>query len=975
MSHHIQDILLVTSLYDSFILAEDGNLGELVLTEFLDLNLRHSPELTHVSTGEEAIGLATERRRYDLIISSLNIGDMTVVDLAEQLRDAGLSTPIVLLAYDARELSDFLTTHDVSEIERIFLWQGDVKILLAIVKYIEDRLNLTHDTGQVGVPAIIVVEDSIRYYSSFLPVIYSELMHHAQNLVPEGVNRAHKLMRIRARPKILLCQTYEEAWGYISQYPDEILGVISDIEFPRRGELDGLAGVELARQVQALRYDIPIMLQSSRPENEALARYAGASFLLKDSPVLLQQLRAFMAGGFGFGDFVFRLPNGEEVDRAADLQRLIEKLKTVPAESIAYHSAGNHFSRWLKTRTEFSLAEKLRPRKLSDFGGVEELRQHLVDSMEEYRRDQNVGVVVDFERDRFDASVPFTRIGSGSMGGKARGLAFVNFLLKQHGASSRFPGVRITVPPAVVLGTDIYDEFLDRNRLRDFAIKCQDDKEILERFLTARFPRTIEKDLEAYLSQVDYPLAVRSSSLLEDNQYQPFAGIYDTFMLPNNHQDPDIRLEQLVATIKQVYASAFSSHAKAYLDATPYRLEEEKMGVVIQRLLGARHAGLFYPDFAGVARSYNFYPTPPFGSGDGIAAVALGLGRTVVEGERCLRFCPRYPRHILQFSSVNDFLNYSQREFWAVDLGLGTEAVHDPHDFRMVKLGLDRAEEQGTLHAVGSTYSPENDAVYDGLARPGVRLVSFAPVLKHDRFPLAQVLDYLLKIGAQGTSAPVEIEFAVNLSTPPGAPAEFGFLQMRPLAISREFEELEIGELRREDVLVESASVLGHGRIDDIRDVVVIDYDRFDRSMTHEAAADVAHFNAELKARGIPYVLIGVGRWGSADPWLGIPVTWDQIAGARTIVEAGFKDLRVTPSQGTHFFQNLSSSHVGYFTVNQDVGEGLVDWEWLAAQPALKDTRTVRHVRLDEPLVVVMHGKTNRGVIFKPGCAPTLKLA
>jgi hypothetical protein len=355
--------------------------------------------------------------------------------------------------------------------------------------------------------------------------------------------------------------------------------------------------------------------------------------------------------------------------------------------------------------------------------------------------------------------------------------------------------------------------------------------------------------------------------------------------------------------------------------------------------------------------------------------VALGLGRTVVEGERCLRFCPRYPRHILQFSSVNDFLNYSQREFWAVDLGLGTEAVHDPHDFRMVKLGLDRAEEQGTLHAVGSTYSPENDAVYDGLARPGVRLVSFAPVLKHDRFPLAQVLDYLLKIGAQGTSAPVEIEFAVNLSTPPGAPAEFGFLQMRPLAISREFEELEIGELRREDVLVESASVLGHGRIDDIRDVVVIDYDRFDRSMTHEAAADVAHFNAELKARGIPYVLIGVGRWGSADPWLGIPVTWDQIAGARTIVEAGFKDLRVTPSQGTHFFQNLSSSHVGYFTVNQDVGEGLVDWEWLAAQPALKDTRTVRHVRLDEPLVVVMHGKTNRGVIFKPGCAPTLELA
>jgi CheY-like chemotaxis protein len=972
MSYHVQDILLVTSLYDSFILSEDGNLGELILTEFLDLNLRHSPELTHVSTGEGALALATERRRYDLIISSLNLGDMNVLEFAEKLKAAGLDTPVVLLAYDARELTDFAANNDISGLERVFLWQGDVKILLAIVKYIEDRRNLRHDTGEAGVPAIIVVEDNVRYYSSFLPVIYSELMLHAHNLMPEGLNRAHKLMRIRARPKILLCETYEEAWGFITDYPDEILGLISDIEFPRGGRFDPLAGVALAKEVRALRHDIPIMLQSSKPENEELAHQAGASFLLKDSPVLLHQLRDFMADGFGFGDFVFRLADGTELDRAQDLQGLIERLWTVPAESIAHHAAGNHFSRWLKTRTEFSLAESLRPRQLSDFGGVEELRHYLIRSIEQYRREQNRGVVVDFERERFDGSVPFTRVGSGSMGGKARGLAFVNYLLKDAYAFTQFPGVRINVPPSVVLGTDIFDDFLDRNDLRDFAIECDDDRKILKRFIEGRFPPAVKRDLAVFLRHMRHPLAVRSSSLLEDNQYQPFAGIYETFMLPNNRGDLNTRLKRLVAAITKVYASTFSSHAKAYLDATPYRLEEEKMAVVIQEMVGAPHGGVFYPDFAGVARSHNYYPTAPCRSEDGIAAVALGLGRTVMDGERCLRFCPRYPRHVLQFSSVQEFLSYSQREFWALDLsreGRDPRGGRGRDDERMIRLGLEHAEQHGTLQAVGSTYSDENDAVYDGLSRPGVRLVSFAPVLKHQLFPLAQVLDYLLELGEQGTSAPVEIEFAVNLSTPAGQPKDFGFLQMRPLAVTREFEELKIGDVRREDLVVESPCVLGHGRIGYIRDVVVIDYHRFERSTSHEAAAEVARLNAELKASGTPYLLIGVGRWGSVDPWLGIPVTWDQIAGVRVIVEAGFKDLRVTPSQGTHFFQNLSSNNVGYFTVNQDADEGLVDWDWLAGQQAVKEIRNVRHLRFDEPLVITMNGKTNRGVIFKPGAA------
>ena len=967
MSYHVQDILLVTSLYDSFILAEDGNIGELILTEFLDLNLRHSPELTHVSTVDEALELAMRQRRYDLVISSLNLGDKSVLDLVEQLRAAGLDMPVVLLAYDARELNDFLASNDVSELERIFLWQGDVKILLAIVKYLEDRLNLAHDAGEIGVPAIVVVEDNVRYYSSFLPVIYSELMLHAQNLMPEGVNRAHKLMRIRARPKILLCQTYEEAWGFITQYPDEILGVISDIEFPRGGDLDALAGVELARQVRALRHDIPIMLQSSRPENEELARLAGASFLLKESPFLLQQLRDFMASAFGFGDFVFRLPEGTEVARAHDLQDLMEKLEVVPAESIAFHASANHFSRWLKTRTEFALAEHLRPRRASDYKGVEDLRRYLIGAIDDYRWEQSSGVIVDFDRSRFDGSVPFTRVGSGSLGGKARGLAFINSLLRDSDIAREFPGVRVAVPPSIVLGTDLFDEFLRRNRLRDFAIECQDDREIRTRFLAGRIPRHVERDLSVFLRHMRYPLAVRSSSLLEDNQYQPFAGIYDTFMLPNNHGDLEIRLTQLIAAIIRVYASTFSSHAKAYLEASPYRLEEEKMGVIIQRLVGAEHDGLFYPDFAGVARSHNYYPSPPCGAQDGIAAVALGLGRSVSDGERCLRFCPRYPRHVLQFSSVEDFVGQSQRQFWALDLGRDGGGTHDPNDARMVRLDLSRAEEHGTLHAVGSTYSPDDYAVYDGLARAGVRLVSFAPILKHDLFPLAEVLEALLDVGELGTSTPVEIEFAVNMSAPAGSPKEFGFLQMRPVAVSREFDALAIGDVRREDLVVESPCVLGHGKIDDLRDIVVVDYHRFDRALSREAAAHVAQLNAELRGKGISYLLVGVGRWGSADPWLGIPVKWDQIAGARVIVESGFKDLVVTPSQGTHFFQNLTSSNVGYFTVNAAVQEGVVDWEWLSSLPAVKELGSVRHVRLNKPLLVKMNGKENRGVILKPG--------
>jgi len=815
----------------------------------------------------------------------------------------------------------------------------------------------------VGVQVIILVEDNVRYYSSFLPVIYTELLHHSQRVITEGLNLSQKILRMRARPKILLCTSWEEAEAAFDAYAEDVLGIISDVEFPRAGEKSRGAGAEFARHVRAAYPDVPIILHSSRPENEELAHSLGTNFLLKGSPLLLQELRGVMLHDFGFGDFVFRRPDGSEVDRAPDLRRLEEKLASVPEESIAYHAERNHFSRWLKARTEFSLAHELRPRRLSDYPSVQALRESMISAIAEYRREQSHTLVADFDRATFDMSGDFYRIGGGSLGGKARGLAFVRRLIGEHGLRRRFETVEVAVPPTAVLGTDIFDRFLDENDLRNFAIECEDDVEIQRRFRVARFPEEAERDVGAFLERAPWPLAVRSSSLLEDSQHQPFTGVYETLMLPNNAWSLGERLDRALAAIKGVYASTFCAHAKAYLKATPYRLEEEKMAVILQRIVGSTRGRRFYPDFSGVARSHNAYPSPSMRAEEGVAAVALGMGRTIAEGGACLRFCPRHPRHVPQLASVEDMLETTQREFWALPLDGGAGAAGTREEV----FGLEEAEADGTLAAVGSTYSQENDAVSDGLSRPGTRLVTFAPLLKQGLFPLAEVVSELMEVGERGMGTPVEIEFAVSLNVAPGRAREFGFLQMRPLALMRETEVLELGEVDAAAVLCRSDRVLGHGRLEGIRDLVVVDFQRFERARSHEAATEVGRLNAGLLAARVPYLLVGVGRWGSRDPWLGIPVTWDQVSGAQVIVEAGLRDLRVTPSQGTHFFQNLTSFNIGYFTVNPEIGDGFVDWEWLDRQPALSHAAHVRHLRLEQPVLVLMNGKRNEGVVLKPG--------
>jgi CheY-like chemotaxis protein len=968
MRLRIRDVLLVSSLYDLYLFEEDGRLYELIRNEYQELNLSHSPELTRVSSGTDAISLAKDEKRFDLIITTLHIEDMHALQFAKLVKESGLNIPVVLLAHDNKELNNLLFNYDTSAFDKIFVWQGDFRIIIAIIKFLEDRLNVDHDTRMVGVQSIIVIEDNVRYYSSFLPIIYTEILKQSQRLISEGINLTHKFLRMRARPKILLCSTFEEAWYYYDKYREFLLGVISDIDFPRNGVQDSQAGIRFSEEVKKEHSDVPILLLSNNSNNEELAQRVNTSFILKDSPSLLIELRQFMNQYFSFGDFIFRAGNGMEVGRANDLRTLEEQLKIIPEECIIYHASRNHFSNWLKARTEFWLAQQLRPRKVSDYPSIEDLRKDLIFSLRNYRHIRQRGIITDFLKETFDPKSSFARIGGGSLGGKARGLGFVNTLINNYNVRNQFPDVKIFVPPAVVLGTDIFDQFLDDNNLRKFALNCNDDEEITKKFLEAeRFPEDILGELAAFLDIIHEPLAVRSSSLLEDSQYHPFAGVYETYMLPNNQPNPLIRLNDLLNTIKRVYASTFYQGAKDYIRITSYRLEEEKMAVIIQKMIGITHNERFYPDISGVARSYNFYPLPPQKPIDGVVSAALGLGKTVVDGGNTVRFCPKYPTDLIQFYSAEDSMNNTQHTFYALDLAGKSDFGYVTHDLLQKQYGMDVAEKDGTLHYVGSVYSADNDRITDGLSRPGARVITFGPILRGKLFPFAEIIDLLLDMGTWGMGTPVEIEFAVTMSVKPESPKEFGLLQMRPLVVSRESEELNVENIDPKKLICHSNQVLGNGVLTGIHDVVIVDYHLFDRAKSQDVAREVSAFNNVLVNAKLPYLLIGVGRWGSLDPWLGIPVNWEQIAGAKAIIETGFKDMSVEPSQGSHFFQNITSFMVGYFSVNEHKHQGFLDWEWLLNQTPVESKIFTKLLKFDKPIQIKMNGHQTKGVIFKPG--------
>jgi hypothetical protein len=800
-------------------------------------------------------------------------------------------------------------------------------------------------------------------------MLYAELMHQSQRVMADGVNAMQRLLRMRARPKILLAENFEEGWSYFEKYQNNLLGIISDARFPRAGKIDPHAGIEFVRRVRVIDPDMPALIQSSDQQLAGDAAELGAAFLNKRSPHLLNDLGKFIQRNLGFGDFVFILPDGTEVTRVRDLAGMARALKRVPVESLRYHAARNHFSNWCMARTEFRLARKIRPIKISEFEDTEDLRRYLVYAFSQLRTDTHRGVVAEFSLTEFGEASGFARIGSGSLGGKGRGLGFVTALLTHHQMPEELTDIRVYVPPAAVLGTDIFDDFLDENALHDIALSDAEDQEIAAAFLRANLPEGIVGDLQAFVDRVEEPLAVRSSSLLEDSYDRPFAGIYRTYMLPNNDPNPMVRFEQLCDAIKLVYASIFYQNAKAYLQTTQHRIEEEKMAVVLQKLVGRRHGDYFYPDIGGTACSYNYYPVLETTPEDGVAVIALGLGKTVVDGERAVRFSPGRPQSLPQFSSTEDYLENAQRQFYALDMNhhpvhLGT----DPNE-AFAHLDLDASEEHGTLTQVASTYSPDNDAVYDGISRAGIRLVTFAPILKAENFPLSRTLSYLLALGSRSLSCPVEIEFAVNLKPEHGGPPEFAFLQLRPMIIEAAAVDLDelLDRVEQSDLLCSSTRALGHGRMQEITDVIYVRPESFDRSSTAAIAREVGALNKELAREGRLYLLIGPGRWGTSDPWLGIPVEWHQISASGTIVETDLGDVAVAPSEGTHFFQNLTSFGIGYFNVHHKESSNFVDYEWLDRQTSFQESSYLRHLRLDQPLDIWVDGRSRRGLILKQG--------
>ena len=967
MQQRVRNVLLVSSLYDSFTFEEDAGLTGILFSEYLELHMRYAPNVVRVSSAPEALRLLRSGP-FDLVITMLRIGGMDLFDFWEGVRDVAPGVPVLLLAYNARELQVLSDANRFEGIDKPFIWLGDVRLFLAMTKYVEDRLNFAHDVSVAGVQSIIVVEDSVRFYSAYLPMLYTELVRQSRAVMADGFDRMQKLLRMRARPKILLATTFEEAAEFYEREKHSVLGVITDATFPRGGVKDPGAGLAFAQLAKSADPDLPVLVQSTDSDVAPSAEALGCSFLNKKSPALLAGLREFMLTNLGFGDFVFKRPDGTVVAEAPDLRTFIQKLATIPDESLLYHARRNHFSRWLAARTEFDLSRAIRPRKVSEFETSDDVRDFLVASASAHRERRRTGVVADFSQGTFDDRSPFVRIGEGSFGGKGRGLAFINRLFGEYNIQGHFPGIRLFVPPSAAVTTEVFEEFVAKDGLLELALGDVSDDLIATAFLRAELPQSVVSALRTFLERVRYPLAVRSSSLLEDAYYQPFAGIYETFMVPNNHPNTDVRLRELCNAIKLVYASTYFENAKAYLETTPSRPEEEKMAIIIQQLVARRHGQYEYPDFAGSARSINFYPMRGMHPEDGIASVALGLGRQVVDGGKCVRFSPRHKHRLYQFSSTDDTLRNAQREFFALDMSApGPRWTGEQAHANIVKLGLAKAIEHGTLRAVGSMYSPDDDRVVDGINRKnGYPLVTMAGVLKHSIFPLAEVLDLMLQIGNASMRCPVEIEFAVNLRKRMGKPDEFGFLQIRPVVLYEPTMERPIDSAPCDQALVVSRSALGHGRFENMRDIVYVNPATFDRAKTQEIAREVGNINRPLKNADRPYVLVGPGRWGSADRWLGIPVGWRDINGAQAVVETDMVDIRVEPSQGTHFFHNITSFGLAYLTIHRAGGD-CVDYDWLQAQPAATETKYVRHVAFPEPFQVIVDNRTRFGAVMKPG--------
>ena len=963
MSFRIQNILLVSSLYDIYNLHEDGQLTNLLLAEYAEFRLSSAPAIKRVDSGSSALK-ALKESKYELIIVLRTLTDINISEFSRRAKKLCPGIPVVLMAFHHREL-EHVREEVAGAFDNVFIWNGESKMLLTIIKLVEDKVNVAADTEQVGVRVIILVENSVRFYSSYLPLMYTEIMQQASALLTESINSSTRRVRMRARPKILLAENFEDAVSLFRQYREYLLGVISDIRFPRKGKSDGTAGIELARLIKSEIADLPILLQSSDQAMEKRALACETAFLNKQSPKLLKKLGTFINENFGFGDFVFKLPDGTELTRAASFRQIQECIARVDDESLIFHAERNHFSNWLIARGEFDLANCLRPRKPSEFVDPADLREFLFETINRHRHDRQAGMITDFNREQYDGHAKFLRISEGSLGGKGRGLAFINKLFNNQLVCSVFPGARISVPRTAVICTGAFDQFMEKNDLTEFALDEHSDEEIIAAFTNATVPHELQEDLKAFLAVVDYPLAVRSSSLLEDNYYQPFAGIFDTHFLPNNQPSREGRLQRLLAAIKLIYASVYFRNAKNYTQATGNRTEEEKMAVILQKIVGREHDGFYYPVFSGVARSYNFYSVGHIKPEEGIAYTALGLGKTIMEGDNCLYFSPANPQVLPQFSKPRDYLENSQHDFFAVDMVNSSVFPEVGGEVGLAKLNIKEAEGHGVLKYLGSSYSADNDRIYTGIARKGPRIVTFDPILKANIFPLGEILKHLLELGSRAMNVPVEVEFAAEINPESTVPNEFRLLQIRPMKVANNFEDVSIYDPDDSRVVCRSDQALSNGRINDVRDIVFVRNDNFKRRNMIHMADQVGRYNQNFKKKNIPYMLIGPGRWGTTDRWLGIPTKWNQISSARVIVEADYGDFVVEPSFGTHFFQNLITFSIAYLTINSSSSYCYFDWDWLNSFKPVSETEYIRHVRLDEPLEVLIDGRIGHAIVLR----------
>lgn len=966
MRNRVREILFVSTFYDAFIFEQEGRLAEQIFSSFHQLNLTYPTRITSVPSAEEALR-RLETGTFDLVITMMRVGAVSPFELGRRIKARQPDLPVLLLLNLHADIAVVEKRRDEMEaIDDVFLWNGDPQIFLAMIKYIEDRQNAPNDTVQSLVRVVLLVEDSIYFYSRFLPLLLREMILQTQRLIAEELTDMQKNYRMRTRPKVLLAHTLEDAVEVCRTYKDYLLCVITDMGYPRQGQVDDKAGLKLVRYLRSRRHDIPILMQSSDEALADTARALGVSFLSKHSPTLLHDLRQFIRTYLGFGNFIFRDGDGTVYGEAASLAEFEECLRTIPDASLRYHSVRNHYSAWLLARGEIQLARELRPLQLADFdNSVRQERRFLIETLQALRSRRNRGSIIDFDPQNLNQEAEIVRLSAGSFGGKGRGIAFLNALFATMDFEHRFQNVRIAVPKTAIIGTEEFDAFLIRNRLPG-ELEGFSDEAVKERFLAAELSAELRRKLATYLERMKAPLAVRSSGLLEDSQAQTFAGIYDTVMLPNTPSDQAARLRQVEEAVKLVYASAFLGEARAYIDRISYRPEDEKLGVILQEVVGQRHGGYVYPHLSGVAQSYNYYPIGPMQNRDGLVSAALGLGQWIVNGMPAYRFCPKYPAVTPYLPE--DMAANSQQAFYALRLRPPAD-THLPHDTlaTLARLELRQAEEDGVLWYLASVWDPDDQILRDGLSYSGPRVLTFANILKYRRLALADMLAELLDIGEKAMGGPIEIEFAVNFNTQPQAPwsADLFLLQIRPFHVHSDGRSPRPADLPRDHLLLYTDQGMGDGTLETVSDLIYLDIAQFDNTHTLAMQQELQRLNQQMIAEGREYILIGPGRWGTRDRFLGVPVAWSDISQARIIVEAGTQEFAVEASQGTHFFHNLVAMNTGYFSVSHRSRDSFIDWEWLRNQPSIGQTRYFRHLRRNSPFTVEMFGQDGVAVIYK----------